>query len=206
MNVHLTNEQKIKVLNSVDVYHVMQQILLRENKIRRNQEHFWVVGLNGKNKIQFIELVALGAVNRVNVDPPDVFRMAIYKLASKVIFVHNRPSGSLEISEGDQNVTDRLYKVGKLINVEVADHLIITEDDYASFADEGIMDGIKNSGLFEIIGPERKELEQWKIDTEKKRAENQKAKDIATKMMAKGYDVDTIKELTGLSDDEVGRL
>ncbi|MEX0363400.1 MAG: JAB domain-containing protein, partial [Allomuricauda sp.] len=128
MNVHLTKEQKIKVLNSVDVYHVMQQILLRENKIRRNQEHFWVVGLNGKNKIQFIELIALGAVNRVNVDPPDVFRMAIYKLATKVIFVHNHPSGSVEISKGDQEVTDRLFKVGKLINIEVADHLIITEE------------------------------------------------------------------------------
>ncbi|WP_431121050.1 JAB domain-containing protein [Flagellimonas flava] len=206
MNVHLTKEQKIKVLNSVDVYHVMQQILLRENKIRRNQEHFWVVGLNGKNKIQFIELVALGAVNRVNVDPPDVFRMAIYKLASKVIFVHNRPSGSLEISETDQNVTDRLFKVGKLINIEVADHLIITEDDYASFADEGIMDKLKNSGLFEIMGPERKELEQWKIDTEKKRAIKQNKLEIAKKMKAEGLDSEIIKKITGLSDAEIARL
>ncbi|MGX1930135.1 JAB domain-containing protein [Flagellimonas sp. 2504JD4-2] len=83
-------------------------MLLRENKIRRNQEHFWVVGLNTKNKILFIELIGLGAVNRVNADPPDVFRMAIYKLATKVILVHNHPSGVVDASKGDQEFTDRI--------------------------------------------------------------------------------------------------
>ena len=55
MNVRLTQEQKIKVLNSADIYAIMQQVLLRENKIRRNQEHFWVVGLNHNNKILLIK-------------------------------------------------------------------------------------------------------------------------------------------------------
>lgn len=110
MNVRLTKEQKIKVLNSVDIYFVMQQILLRENKIRRNQEHFWVVGLDNKNKVLFIELIGLGAVNRVNANPPDVFRMAIYKLAVKVILVHNHPSGSVDTSKGDHEFTDRMQR------------------------------------------------------------------------------------------------
>ncbi len=206
MNVRLTPEQKIKVINSTDVYHVMQQILLRENKIRRNQEHFWVVGLNTKNKILFIELIGLGAVNRVNADPPDVFRMAIYKLAAKVILVHNHPSGNATPSKGDHEFTDRLLKVGKLINIDVIDHLVITEDRYTSFEDKGIMDQLKKSGLFEIMGPEKKELEQWKLDTERKRAEKQKAKDIAKKMKAKGYDDETIKELTGLTEAMVRKL
>src|SRR5690606_40012143 len=96
MNVRLTQEQKIRILNSGDVYNVMQQVLLRENKIRRNQEHFWVVGLNNKNKILFIELISLGAVNSVQVNPPEVFRMAIYKMAVKMILVHNHPSGRPE--------------------------------------------------------------------------------------------------------------
>lgn len=60
MNVRLSHEQKIRLLNSQDVYKVMQQVLLRENKIRRNQEHFWVIGLDNKNKILFIELIGLG--------------------------------------------------------------------------------------------------------------------------------------------------
>ncbi|WP_420601771.1 JAB domain-containing protein [Flagellimonas sp.] len=206
MNVRLTKEQKIKVLNSVDVYFVMQQILLRENKIRRNQEHFWVVGLNTKNKILFIELIGLGAVNRVNADPPDVFRMAIYKLAVKVILVHNHPSGSVDASTGDHEFTDRMLKVGKLINIEVVDHLIITEDGYTSFADKGIMDELRKSGLFEIMGPEKKELEQWKIDTEKKRAIKQNKLEIAKKMKADGVDAETIKKYTGLTDAAVRRL
>ncbi|MEO0903074.1 MAG: JAB domain-containing protein [Bacteroidota bacterium] len=192
MNVRLTKEQKIKVLNSYDIYRVMQQVLLRENKIRRNQEHFWVVGLNTKNKILFIELIGLGAVNRVNADPPDVFRMAIYKLATKVILVHNHPSGSTDVSKGDHEFTDRMLKVGKLININVIDHLVITEEGFTSFEDKGIMDKLKKSGLFEIVGPEKKELEQWKIETEKKRAKKESLKEVAKKMKAKGYDNETI--------------
>ncbi|WP_258538882.1 JAB domain-containing protein [Flagellimonas abyssi] len=167
MNVRLTQEQKIKVLNSADIYAIMQQVLLRENKIRRNQEHFWVVGLNHNNKILFVELIGLGASNRVNADPPDVFRMAIYKLASKLILVHNHPSGTHEVTDADITFTDHMLKVGKLIKVEVLDHLVITETNYTSFADQGVMDELQKSGLFEIMGPEKQELEQFKIDTEK---------------------------------------
>jgi len=206
MNVRLTKEQKIQVLNSTDIYAIMQQILLRENKIRRNQEHFWVVGLDNEHKVLFIELIGLGAVNRVNADPPDVFRMAIYKLAVKMILVHNHPSGSLDISQGDNEFTDRMLKVGRLINIEIIDHLIITEEDYASLADMGIIDKLKKSGMFEIMGPEKKELEQWKIDTEKKRAVKQNKLEIAKKMKAKGYDDDTIKELTGLTISAIKKL
>jgi len=206
MNVRLTKEQKIKVVNSNDIYAIMQQILLRENKIRRNQEHFWVVGLDNEHKILFIELIGLGAVNRVNADPPDVFRMAIYKFAVKMILVHNHPSGSTEVSQGDNEFTDRMLKVGKLINIEVLDHLIVTEKNYVSLADLGVMDQLKKSGLFEIMGPEKKELEEWKIDTEKKRAEKQKALDIAKSLKASGMSDADIKKHTGLSNSTLSKL
>ncbi|SDQ74692.1 JAB domain-containing protein [Flagellimonas zhangzhouensis] len=206
MNVRLTKEQKIKVLNSADIYAIMQQVLLRENKIRRNQEHFWVVGLNHNNKILFVELIGLGASNRVNADPPDVFRMAIYKLASKLILVHNHPSGSHEVTDADITFTDHMLKVGKLIKVEVLDHLVITETNYTSFADQGVMDELQKSGLFEIMGPEKQELEQFKIDTEKKRAEKEKAISIAKKMKSDGLDDETIKKYTGLSLKVIGGI
>ena len=124
MNVRLSQEQKIKLLNSDAVYSIMQQILLRENKIRRNQEHFWVVGLDNQNKILFIELIGLGQVNRVEANPPDVFRMGIYKLAVSMILVHNHPSGNITPSQADKDFTDRMLKVGKLININVLDHLV----------------------------------------------------------------------------------
>ncbi|MFL0070261.1 JAB domain-containing protein [Tenacibaculum maritimum] len=66
MNVRLSKEQKIQILDSTDVYKVMQQVLLRENKIRRNQEHFWVVGLDNSNKILLIEFIGLGAVKLIH--------------------------------------------------------------------------------------------------------------------------------------------
>ena len=206
MNVRLTKEQKIKVLNSADIYAIMQQVLLRENKIRRNQEHFWVVGLNHNNKILFVELIGLGASNRVNADPPDVFRMAIYKLASKLILVHNHPSGSHEVTDADITFTDHMLKVGKLIKVEVLDHLVITETNYTSFADQGVMDELQKNGLFEIMGPEKQELEQFKIDTEKKRAEKEKAISIAKSLKASGMSDADIKKHTGLSLKEIGGI
>ncbi|MDC6386295.1 DNA repair protein [Flagellimonas taeanensis] len=204
MNVRLTKEQRIKVLNSTDIYAIMQQVLLRENKIRRNQEHFWVVGLNHANKVLFVELIGLGAHNRVNADPPDVFRMAIYKLASQLILVHNHPSGNLKGTDADILFTDHMLKAGKLLQIEVLDHLVITETDYTSFEDQGVMDELRKSGLFEIMGPEKQELEAFKLETERKRAEKEKAISIAKSLKASGMSDADIKKHTGLSLKVIG--
>jgi len=206
MNVRLNKDQKIKILNSDDIYNVMQQILLRENKIRRNQEHFWVVGLNNSNKILFIELIGLGNVNRVNANPPDVFRMAIYKLAVKMILVHNHPSGNLNPSKEDVYFTDRMLKVGKIINIEVIDHLIITESTYTSFENENIIEEIKNSGMYEIVDRDKVNMMQWKLDIERQQGEKAKAIKIAKKMKGEGMDEKLIKKWTGLYMDEIRKL
>lgn len=198
MNVRLTEAQKKTILNAHDVYSVMQQILLRQNKIRRAQEHFWVVGLKADNTILFVELIAIGAQNRVNVSPPDVFRMGIYKLAVRMILVHNHPSGNLKPSQADKDITDRLLKVGQLINIEVIDHLIITESGFTSFKNKGIMDALHKSGLYELKNRESDQMKEMKLRIERNKAEKAKAMDIARKMKTKGYDNQTIKELTGL--------
>ena len=184
MEVRLTEAQKITILNAHDVYSVMQQILLRQNKIRRAQEHFWVVGLKADNTILFVELIGIGAQNRVNVSPPDVFRMGIYKLAVRLILVHNHPSGNLKPSQGDKDITDRLLKVGKMINIEVLDHLIITESGFTSFKDKGIMETLRRSGLYEIVDRESDQVKEMKLRYERKNAEKEKAMDIARKMKA----------------------
>ena len=203
MNVRLTKEQKIQILNSSDIYKVMQQVLLRENIIRRNQEHFWVVGLDNSNKILFIELIGLGAVNRVNANPPDIFRMGIYKLAVKLILVHNHPSGKIEPSKADKNFTDRILKVGKLINIEVIDHLVISEENYTSFADKGIIVELQNSGLFEIVDSQKKALEDWRIKTEKERSVKL---EIAKNLKKQDIDIDVIKKATGLTKWDIRKL
>lgn len=206
MNVRLNKDQKIKILNSADLYQVMQQILLRENKIRRNQEHFWVVGLDNSNKILFIELIGLGRVNRVEANPPDVFRMGIYKLAVKMVLVHNHPSGNLKPSKTDVYLTDRMLKVGKIINIDVIDHLIITESKYISFENEGILDEIKNSGMYEVVDRKKVDKIDWKLDIERQNGEKAKAFKIAKKMKSEGMDEKLIKKMTGLYIDEVRKL
>ena len=205
MNVRLTEAQKKTILNAYDIYSVMQQILLRQNKIRRAQEHFWVVGLKADNTILFIELVAIGAQNRVNVSPPDVFRMAIYKLAVRMILVHNHPSGNLKPSQADKNITDRLLKVGKIINIDVIDHLIITETGFTSFKDKGIIDELRKSGFYELIEQESEQMKAFKLQIEKDKAVKQNSLDIARRMKNEDYDIDTIKKLTGLNKREIDK-
>lgn len=206
MNVRLTQAQKIQLLNSDDVYKIMQQVLLRENKLRRNQEHFWVIGLDTTNKILFIELISLGGTNRVQANPPEVFRMGIYKLAMKMILVHNHPSGAIDPSEADLDLTDRMIKTGKIIHIDVIEHLIITEDNYMSFVDEGIIENLKKNGRYELIDLDKAEIQEYKMEMERERAEKKKAIDIAKTMVKDGLDADTIKKYTGLTKWEIKKL
>ena len=207
MNIKLSEAQKkaaISSSNSIAV--IMQQILKRENKLGRSQEHFWVIGLNNAGKLLFIELIGLGRQNRVMANPPDVFRMAIYKLAIKLILVHNHPSGELKPSIADKEFTDRIIKVGEIINVDVIDHIIITENNYSSFADTGIIAELKKSNTWRIIEKEEVELQEFKMGLEKERGREEKALQIAKKLKAGGMDEGSIKKATGVGLREIRGL
>ncbi|GHE73135.1 hypothetical protein GCM10011340_32080 [Roseivirga thermotolerans] len=99
-----------------------------------------------------------------------------------------------------------MLKVGKLININVLDHLVISEESYTSFADEGIIEELKSSGLFEIVEREKAELKEWQLRMEKQRGEHEKAEVIAKKMKKEGYDEKVIKKLTGLRLGEIREL
>lgn len=207
MNVRLTKDQKIKVANSEDVYSIMQQVLLRENKISRKQEHFWIIGLDNKNSILFIELLALGQHNRLNITPSDTFRMAIYKLATKAILVHNHPSGGLEIPKEDREATDYLYKAGSFLKIEVIDHLVITETEYYSFDEEGLMDQIKSSGAWELIDTTKTDLVQMKAEIAAEKAAKKEKIQLAKKLLALNtMSPEEIRKLTGLSIREMNKV
>lgn len=206
MNVKLTDTQKITVTTSSDIARIMQQILARENKIGRAQEHFWVVGLDNSNKILFIELIGLGRQNRVHANPPDVFRMAIYKLAIRIFLVHNHPNGVTKPSKADHEMTDRMIKVGEIINVEVLDHLVISETTYTSFNDLGIMDQLRASDTWRIVEKESEEIKQIRLDMEKASAKREAKLDVARAMKAEGLSEEMIKKLTGLRVGEIRKL
>lgn len=197
MNVRLSQEQKIKVLNSEDLYKVMQQVLLRENKIDRNKEHFWVVCLASNNQILLIELISLGTVNQTLVEPMEVFSFALQKRAVQIIMVHNHPSGELKPTKGDIEVTDKMLAIGKFVNVPVIDHLIITEEKYYSFVDSGMLEKIEKETTYDLSFKQ--------IDELKKEIEG-KAIGIAKSLLLQGIDAKIIAKATGLSEQEIARL
>jgi DNA repair protein RadC len=135
MKVRLSAADKIKILNSTAIYEIMRKVLMRQDKIRRKKEYFWLVGLEKDQTISFIELVAIGSANWVNIQPREIFRIAVLKDTPSVILVHNHPSGKVEPSQEDKDFTKDLKKSGKLLGISVVDHLIITPDNYSSFID-----------------------------------------------------------------------
>jgi DNA repair protein RadC len=214
MNIELTEEQKIKILNSSDVYTVMKHILMRENKIERSHEHVWCVCLAPNNKILNIELVSLGAIDETVLKPMQVFRIALIKGAVRLILVHNHPDGELKPSEGDKDVTDRMIQVGNIVNVEVLDHLIITELYFYSFKDDGLMAELQKSTKWvpTFIEIDRIKKEAVKLGEKKgrkeglKEGEKRKAKKMAKKMKKEREPIEKIINYTELSREEIEEL
>ena len=103
-------------------------------------EEFKVMLLNRDNRVLGIVDVSLGGATGTVVDPKIIFAIALKGNASAIILCHNHPSGNLKTSEADRRITEQLKSGGKLLEIEVHDHLIINSDDgYLSFADEGLM-------------------------------------------------------------------
>lgn len=103
-------------------------------------EEFWILLMNRSNHVIGREMVSVGGVSGTVVDSKMVFRKALEKpSASSIILCHNHPSGSLRPSNEDIHLTKKLKEAGKLLDMNVFDHLIVSERGYFSFADEGMM-------------------------------------------------------------------
>jgi DNA repair protein RadC len=101
------------------------------------KEHFIVLHLDGSHKIIDTEVVSVGILNKTVVHPREVFRSAIMKCAAAIIIAHNHPSGKLEPSVEDENITRRLKEVGEIVGIQVLDHIIATRSGYYSFNEKG---------------------------------------------------------------------
>ncbi|WBX75339.1 JAB domain-containing protein [Tenacibaculum ovolyticum] len=202
MDIKLAEEEKIKILNSEDIYRIMQKILLRENKIDQNREHFWVIGLANNSRILFIELISLGSINKTIAEPMEVFSFALQKRAVRIILCHNHPSGELQPSEEDKNISDRLIQVGIIVNTEVLDHLIISDKNYLSFADTGLLNELKKSTKYVPKYVLEQQIRKEAVEI----ANNKKTVEIAKEFKRNGVDNETIALSTGLSLMEIEKL
>lgn len=205
MNIPLSDSERIKILNGNDLYGVMQKILLREEKIDQDRELFWVVGLANNNRILFIELISLGSVNQTLAEPMEVFSLALQKRSVSIVIVHNHPSGELAPSVRDKDTTDRLIQVGKIVNLEVYDHLIISTNTYLSFRDIGLMDELKLSTKYV---PQYQLEEQYKKEAERlaEKKATLRESEIALKLLGMGYSIEDVSEATGIPIEEIRSL
>ena len=102
-----------------------------------DREHFKVLNLNIKNQVIGLDDVSIGSLNASLVHPREVFKQAIKRSAAWLILVHNHPSGNLQPSNEDQMLTKRLYEAGKLLGIEVLDHLIFGQNSFLSMKEKG---------------------------------------------------------------------
>ena len=127
-------QSKPRITSSEDAYNVIKQDLMD-----LRHEEFWVLLLNRSNQVIKKEPVSAGGVSGTAVDPKIIFKKALDELASAIILVHNHPSGNLKASKSDIDITDKLIKAGKVLEIPVLDHLIFTDESYFSFADQGLI-------------------------------------------------------------------
>ncbi|HET8572408.1 MAG TPA: JAB domain-containing protein [Edaphocola sp.] len=198
MNIRLNKDQKIQVKHPYDIYAILRLILLRQQRIDRNREHFWTVGLAMDNSILFIELVSMGSINSVIVEPMEVFSFALQKRAVKLILAHNHPSGNLKPSKEDMDITDRLIQTGHIVSLPIIDHLIISETDYYSFGD---------SGLLAKLDASTKYLPAYMLaERHKEEGGLNKAMEMALVMKKEGYPIADIARITGLPQTKIKKL
>lgn len=106
---------------------------------KENQESFYTLILDNKNRTIQLHLISKGTLNQSLVHPREVFAPAIQLRAASIILIHNHPSGDAEPSRQDNAITKRLFDVGKVVGIEVLDHIIVGSQGYFSFVDNGKM-------------------------------------------------------------------
>jgi DNA repair protein RadC len=131
-------DTEIKVLDEVkssrDGYNIMRRHLMD-----LNHEEFWIMLIGRSSKVLAKELVSKGGLSGTVADPKIIFHMALQHQASAIIMVHNHPSGNLKPSREDLVLTKKIADAGRMLDINVLDHLIITDSGYFSFGDEGLL-------------------------------------------------------------------
>lgn len=129
----LKDKPSALILSPQEVWEELKDI--RDGK----KEHFVVFFLDTQNQEIKREVISVGTLNSSLIHPREVFEPAIKHLASHIIIAHNHPSGSLEPSDEDLAVTKRLADAGKLLGIEILDHVIVTKTGYASFKEKNLI-------------------------------------------------------------------
>ena len=127
-------EERQSINNSREAYESFLPLIDDPSK-----EHFMVAYLNQGNKIIKMERISIGGITSTMADPKVIFKNALLKEATAIMLCHNHPSGVARPSTEDKQLTQKIVSAGKILDINVLDHLIIGENSYFSFAEQGMM-------------------------------------------------------------------
>jgi DNA repair protein RadC len=130
----MASREKTVITSSSDVA-IYLQTLLKDHR----HEVFAVLFLNRANKINHFQIISAGGITGTVADPRVILKKALEEDAVSLILCHNHPSGSLKPSRADEELTQKIKEAAKYFDIKVLDHLIVSEDGYFSFADEGLL-------------------------------------------------------------------
>ena len=126
--------EKEKVTSVNDLYKIFSQYLSD-----LQTEEFWAIFLNQKNHVIYKTQISKGGISGTLVDVRVIFRIAIEHLATSVVVAHNHPTGNLTPSQPDISITRRIKEAGYLLDIKLLDHLIIGENSFFSFSEQGLL-------------------------------------------------------------------
>lgn len=125
---------KVAVRSSKEIANFIKSVLRH-----LQNEVFGVVFLNRANRVKNYEIISVGGITGTVADPRIIFKKALIEDAVSIILFHNHPSGNLHPSMADRELTIKMTQAAKLLDMRILDHLIVSEEGYFSFADEGLI-------------------------------------------------------------------
>ena len=126
--------------SSLPTVHSIKDVLLQVSYLReKTREHLMAIYLNARNELLFRKHVFTGTLNASLIHPREIFNEALKQNAASVILAHNHPSGDAEPSQDDLEITKRLIEAGKIMGIDVLDHIIITKNKTFSFKEKGLI-------------------------------------------------------------------
>lgn len=129
-------DERLKITSSKEVYEILKVLFKKEMDYK---EMFCLICLNRANELLGYSIISSGGINGTIVDIKVIFQIALKANASGLIISHNHPSGNLHPSKSDNKITNKIFRAGKIMDIPILDHVIITSEGYYSFADNDLL-------------------------------------------------------------------
>lgn len=129
-----STKERIQITCSKDIYEIFQPLMCD-----LEQEEFWVLLLNQATKLIDKVRISTGGIDGTYADVRTILREALLQRATQIAVAHNHPSGNIRPSQPDKTLTEHIRKAADTMNIHLIDHVVVCEDGFFSFADEGLL-------------------------------------------------------------------